>query len=227
MSLDKGKLLDLLMRHKALFCLGFRVLNRLPFLNSYRGKLQISTGLSYLKGCKIISHGEYNRIIIGDFCQLTGCTIEISGSHNTIQIGSRCVCNEAVFCIEDDHNSITLGERTLLCGAIELAAIEGTAIEIGNECLFSKGIDIRTGDSHSLVEKDSGNRINPSKSIRIGNHVWVGRNVTILKGTSVPSNCMVGAAALLCKEYAHPNCVLAGVPAKEVKQDIDWVGERI
>ena len=61
----------------------------------------------------------------------------------------------------------------------------------------------------------------------IGNHVWIGTRVTILKGTTVAENCMVGAASLLCKSYTAPNCVLAGVPANEVKHDVDCLAERI
>lgn len=168
-----------------------------------------------------------NRIIIGDYSRLTGCSINISGSNNTIYIGNRCVCNQANFCIEDDNNSIQLGEHTALCGTIDLAAIEGTKIEIGKDCLFSSKIDIRTGDSHSLIQKGTRNRLNRSSSVKIGDHVWIGTGVTILKGTSIAENCMVGAASLLCKQYSNPNCVIAGVPAKEVKRNIDWKEERI
>ena len=80
---------------------------------------------------------------------------------------------------------------------------------------------------YQLIQKEIKKRLNPSASVKIGNHVWIGTNVTILKGTSVAENCTVGAASLLCKQYLNPNCVIAGVPAKEVKQDIDWMAERI
>ena len=229
LQMDKQKLLAFMTKHRRILWVGFRLFDMLPFNNAFplRKGLRIETGLSYLRGCKIINHGKNNTLVVGDFSRLQGCTITISGSNNVIQIGDRCMCNQACFCIEDDNNTIRLDDRTLLCGKIELAAIEGTSIEIGKECLFSSNIDIRTGDSHSLLQKGTGTRINPSKSIRIGDHVWVGRSVTILKGTTVPENCMVGAASLLCKAYVKPNCVLAGVPAREVKQDIEWIGERI
>lgn len=93
--------------------------------------------------------------------------------------------------------------------------------------MLSSKIDIRTGDSHSLIQKGTRKRLNPSVSVKIGDHVWIGTGVTILKGTSIAENCMVGAASLLCKQYSNPNCVIAGVPAKEVKHDIDWMAERI
>lgn len=191
------------------------------------GGVKPDIGLSLLKKCRIVNRGMNNRIIIGDYSRLTGCSINISGSNNTIYIGNRCVCNQANFCIEDDNNSIQLGEHTALCGTIDLAAIEGTKIEIGKDCLFSSKIDIRTGDSHSLIQNGTRNRLNRSSSVKIGDHVWIGTGVTILKGTSIAENCMVGAASLLCKQYSNPNCVIAGVPAKEVKRNIDWMEERI
>lgn len=93
--------------------------------------------------------------------------------------------------------------------------------------MLSSKIDIRTGDSHSLIQQETRNRLNYSESVKIGDHVWIGTGVTVLKGTSIANNCMVGAASLLCKRYLNPNCVIAGVPAKEVKRNIDWIAERI
>lgn len=224
--MDKQKILEMLDRHRKLFQVAFAVVNRIPFNNSWGGE-KPDIGLSLLQNCKIVNRGANNRIIIGDYSRLTNCTITISGSNNTIYIGNRCVCNHASFWMEDDNNTILLGEHTALCGAIQLATIEGTEIEIGKDCLFSSKIDIRTGDSHSLIQQGTRNRLNPSASIKIGDHVWIGTGVTVLKGTSITDNCMVGAASLLCKQYSNPNCVIAGVPAKEVKSNVDWMAERI
>lgn len=191
------------------------------------GGVRTDIGLSLLRKCRIVNQGVNNRIIIGDYSRLMGCSIIVNGSNNTILIGDHCICKQATFCIEDDNNMIEIGDRTMLCGQIQLAAIEGTTIKIGRECLFSSGIDIRTGDSHSLVQQETGKRINRSVSVEISDHVWVGTKATILKGTYIANNCMIGAASLLCKRYTKSHCVIAGVPAKEVKQDIDWLVERI
>lgn len=224
--MNKTGLIDRVNRHRTFFRFAFSAYNKLPFNNSFRGA-KISFGLSYIKKCKIRSHGKNNKIIVGDFSRLIGCTISIRGNNNTIRIGDRCLCRNAVFCIEDDNNTIEVGDETAMHGEISLSVIEGTAITIGRECLFSSKINIRTGDSHSLVQKGTMNRINPSRSIDIGDHVWIGMGVTILKGTRIADHCVVGAASLLNKVYERPNCVIAGVPAKEVKENVDWVAERI
>ena len=223
--MEKDGVMNLMLRHKRFFRVAVAFFNKLAFNNSLGGGTNI--GLSVLRKCKIRNSGQNNKIIVGDFSRLIGCTINISGDNNTICIGDRCLCNNATFVIEDSNNSICIGENTALCGTIELAVIEGTSIEIGQNCLFSSKIGVRTGDSHSLIQKGTKNRLNQSASIIIGNHVWIGTGVTILKGTSIAENCMVGAASLLLKKYTNPNCVIAGVPAKEVKHDIDWMTERI
>lgn len=229
--MNKQKLTNFITEHRNFFKKIFRLFNKCPLNNKFfrkdGEKVRTDIGLSLLKGCRIVNQGVNNKIIIGDYSRVQNCSVVVSGSNNTILIGDHCFCKQATFCIEDDNNMIEIGDRTSLCGTIQLAAIEGTSIKIGKECLFSSGIDIRTGDSHSLIQQDTGKRINPSASVEISDHVWCGANVTILKGTYVANNCMIGATSLLCKRYDKPHCVVAGLPAKEVKEEIDWLTERI
>ena len=67
-----------------------------------------------------------------------------------------------------------------------------------------------------------GKRINPSRDIVIGNHVWIGTQVTCLKGARVADNCIIGACALVTGTFPEGNCALAGVPAKVVRRDVNW-----
>ena len=45
---------------------------------------------------------------------------------------------------------------------------------IGDSCLFSVDIMIRNSDAHLIYDCKTGKRINPTKSIYIGDHVWIG-----------------------------------------------------
>lgn len=92
--------------------------------------------------------------------------------------------------------------------------------------MFSSDIQFRTGDLHSIVNLQ-GDRINPSQNITIGNHGWIGTKVICLKGTEVAHNSIIGAGTLLSGKFQTPNCALAGVPAKVIKEDVDWLRERI
>ena len=53
--------------------------------------------------------------------------------------------------------------------------------------------------------------------IFIGNNVWIGRNVTILKGARIGDNCVIATGSIVTGEIPA-NHVAAGVPAKPVKK---------
>lgn len=179
-----------------------------------------------LKKVRIDISGENNRVIVEDFSILSDVSIYIHGSNNTLHIGKWGYLVQADICMEDSGNEITIGEHTRILGKTHLAAIEGTKIEIGSDCMFSSDIHFRTGDSHSVLNQQ-GKRINPSEDIILGEHVWVGTKVTCLKGAAVPAHSIIGACALVTGKFDEPNCVIAGVPAKIVKREIDWSIKRI
>lgn len=88
--------------------------------------------------------------------------------------------------------------------------------------MLSSNVTIRTGDGHSIIDTKSGKRINPADDIVIGNHVWIGFNSIVLKGAKIADNCIVGAASLINKEHSTSGCVLAGTPARVVREGITW-----
>lgn len=186
----------------------------------------VYTPCALLKKVDFRISGKNNRVIIEDFCQLKNCAIIISGNNNTVRIGKWSTLINAELYIEDDNNTIDLGEHTRILGKTHLAAIEGTKIQIGRDCMFSSDVHFRTGDSHSVLNME-GRRINPSQDIVIGDHVWIGTKVTCLKGAQVPDHSIVGACALVTGKFHQPNCALAGVPAKVVKEGVDWSITRV
>lgn len=202
--------------------------NKLPFNNSIHiKKNNLNVSGAFLKRTKINVSGVNNQIIVGNVSRLLNCKITIKGDNNRIVIGNDCLITEGDFFIEDDNGSICIGNNTTICGYTHLAVIEGRNISIGDDCLFSANITIRTGDSHSIIDCNSKKRINKSKDVFIGNHVWIGNQVTILKGVEVYENSIIGTATLLTKTVAESNIILAGNPAKLIKRNISWKGERI
>ena len=168
--MDRDKLIALLKKHHTAFSAMLNVYNHLPFNNSIKGKVKLSTGVTMLKKCRIVSGGTDNEIIIGDLSTLERCEIYIYGSHNTIRLGDRVSCTQACFCIEGDHNRIEIGYHTTLFGEIQLAAIEGTKITIGEECIFSSKIELRTGDSHTVHGADQPFPAHRNRRPRLGGH---------------------------------------------------------
>jgi len=218
---------ELVMKYRPLVNLACSVYN---LRNLFRRK--VSSGNSLDISCALLKKvdfhisGSNNKVIIEDFCQLKNSAIYISGSNNIVRIGPWSTLINAEVCIEDDGNEVILGEHTRILGKTHLAAIEGTKIIIGKDSMFSSDVHFRTGDSHSILDM-SGKRINGSADIMIGEHVWVGTKVTCLKGAEVPNHSIIGACALVTGKFYTPNCVLAGVPAKIVKENVDWSIQRV
>jgi acetyltransferase-like isoleucine patch superfamily enzyme len=90
-------------------------------------------------------------------------------------------------------------------------------ITIGNDVAISENVCIRDSDNHDLLDGCH----QKTQPIAIGNRVWIGMNVTILKGVSIGDGSVVAAGALVNRDVPA-NCMVGGVPAKVIKQNVQW-----
>lgn len=174
----------------------------------------------------IVFWGHSNVISLSPNARIENYSIKIYGNNNKISIGENCQMKDGEFWIEDDNNEIIIGAHTTIQANTQLATIEGCKIVVVEDCMFSSDIVIRTGDSHSIVDADN-KRINKSADINIGNHCWVGNRAMIMKGTKIPSNTIIGAGAIVSKQFEQENTVIAGIPARIIKENVNWMRERI
>lgn len=163
-----------------------------------------------------------SSVTIGALARVRNCSFSISGKNCQIVIGGgKTVIANVSFCSEGDNSTIYIGEDFTMEGG-EIAAIEGCSVKIGRDCMFSAGIDIRNGDSHVLLSQATGERTNPSRDIEIGNHVWITRNVSVLKGAVIAENCTIGTRSVVTGRCTTPNAIYAGCPAKLIKEGFNW-----
>lgn len=71
------------------------------------------------------------------------------------------------------------------------------------------------------INKDKENEAFWLKDIIIGNNVFIGARSSILPGTKIGDNCIIGAGSIV-KGTIPPNSILIGNPAKIVSNTIDW-----
>lgn len=96
-------------------------------------------------------------------------------------------------------------------------------VKIGDSCLFGHNINFMLGDFHTIYSTEDNSVINkPKKGINIGNHVWLGKNVTVLKDSGVGDNSVVALGSIITKSFTRNNVVLAGSPARVVKENVNW-----
>jgi len=188
---------------------------------------KVFRGNAFLKNVHIRVRGCDNTIIIHKGARLSNCYIEVLGSRHRLIIDEYCNIHNSEFKFEDQDCEIRLGKRTVPLGVLFAVTEPGSKILIGEDCLFSKDIEIRTGDSHSIIDLATGTRINHGKSVILGNHVWVGAHARILKGVEVKNNVIIATSSILTKPFVESNCVIGGIPAKVLKENVTWQCERI
>lgn len=86
---------------------------------------------------------------------------------------------------------------------------------IGNNVQTAVNIGILSGNHNSLkhFEQDR-------KTTIIGDYCWIGMNAVILPGVELGTRTIVGAGSVVTKSFPEGFCVIAGNPAKKIK-DLD------
>lgn len=190
-------------------------------------KIKLSKSAVFIN-CKFNVRGEGNLISIADICFFKNVTFFIAGNNNRIHIDKDVnFFRGGEFWVEDNNCEITIGSNSTF-EDVHLAATEsGSKIIIGTDCMLANGIDIRTGDSHSILDKITGKRINYAKNVVLENKVWIGAHCSILKGAHIATESVVATRSVVTKEFRTSNIILAGIPAVMVKKDILWDRKRL
>ena len=90
-------------------------------------------------------------------------------------------------------------------------------LKIGDYCKIAKGCTILTHDySRSVMRMVDGQIIGEAGMTIIGNNVFIGMHSTILMGTHIGDNVIVGAGSVVSGNVPS-NVVIAGNPAKIIR----------
>lgn len=171
-----------------------------------KGKIQLTgpikpgiTHIGFHRVHVLDEHSEHTILSISE-----GATLHL---HSTAKIG------QGTKLIVRPGAELTLREGFSTSGNAQIACYKNISIGSG---VISWDTLITDSDSHAIFN-DQGVRINEDKPVYIADKVWIGCRCTILKGTIIPENTVVGANSLLSGTYTTPNTILAGNPAKPVK----------
>jgi len=187
----------------------------------------ISKKTAFFRNNKITICGSNNKLCFGIGTRLINCNIYIYGDNNILEIGDNCYCENSEFYYEDYDCKIDIGYKTNTLGVHFAVTEPHSKIIVGKECLFSSDVEIRTGDSHSIINIVTNKRTNYAKNVIIENHVWVGAHSRLLKGCKISRDSIVANSAIVTKEFNSSNCIIGGFPAKLIKENVNWINERI
>lgn len=177
-------------------------------------------------GSIIQINGDGNKVVLEKNAMLLNSSIKITGNHSIVVLESNSYISGAELWVENDKCELKIGERTFVGHHSHLACTEnGSKLLIGNDSMISSYVQIRTGDSHSIISLD-GVRINPAQSVIIGEHCWIGEGAKVLKGVVLAGNDVVSTGAIVTKSFGQ-NILLGGVPATVLKEKITWDKNRL
>ncbi len=113
---------------------------------------------------------------------------------------------------------VTIGDQSYINPRCTIVIMHN--LVVGNKCAISWNCNILDEDFHEIMYQGKKNDI--SKSIEIGNHVWIGSNCSIYKGSKIADGCVVAANSIVRGVFSEENCLIMGSPAKIVKRNINW-----
>lgn len=181
---------------------------------------------AFLKNVCFDIVGDNNTVIINSRVKLFNTKIYIRGSEHRLLIGEDCYIKDGILWFEDYGCQIVIGSKTTVEQAGLAVTEPKSVIKIGEDCMLAYDVDIRSGDSHSIIDISSNERTNYAKDINIENHVWIAAHVQVLKGVSIGSNSIIGICSVVTKNIPA-NSLAVGVPAQVSKTGVTWLRKRI
>jgi len=92
-----------------------------------------------------------------------------------------------------------------------------TRVTIGEGCAIAWRASFIDDDYHSI-----GSGSGRAEPITLGDRVWIGAEAMVLKGVSIGNGSVVAARSVVAHDV--PDRVLvAGNPARIIKEDVDWI----
>ena len=138
---------------------------------------------------------------------------------NQVAIGNNCILEHNVYfkChgIQQHCITIRIKDNVFIGAGCEFNI--GKGLEIGSNTLIASGCRFVDHDHGIQLGKLIGPQPGYRSSIVVGDDVWLGCNVVVLKGVIIGDGAVVAAGAVVTKSIPS-NEIWGGVPAKKISQ---------
>ena len=174
------------------------LLYSVPTMMKFKLKGVKLLGFSLFAGWPYVTKNSNSIIKIGK-----GCRFMSKSWGNLIGLNHRCILSTA-----DKNAKLIIGDN---------CSFSGVSIRCYKEIVF--GHSVRCGANVLIMDGDGhpdDPRAGKSKPIHIGNNVWIGTDVRIMKGVTIGENTLIGAGSIVTKDIPA-NVVAVGAPCRVIR----------
>ena len=191
---------------------------RLPMLVRYNCRLYSLKGRVHIDAPKVYcGMFRVGFAVVGIFDKKhSPAILKINGQ---LTLKGEVVCGQGRRICIGPYGHLTIGGGYL--NTAEGSILCYDSITIGKKDVsVSWNTTIMDTDFHPVEDLNTGKQAPITGDILIGNHVWIGFGSTLLKHTTVPDGCIIGAQSLLNKRFTEPNVLIAGNPGEIKRRNI-------
>ena len=180
------------------------------YLYTYCSRILFFKTLSRIRGLRVIGFPILEVDVTGKFIAGKNLVL-VNNSSSTLGRNTRCkflVYPDALICIGDN------------VGMSNTTIVATKRVLVGSNVLIGGGTTIVDSDFHSMNPNDwhtPNDELNMlSKDVVIGDNVFIGMNVIILKGVHIGNNVIIAAGSVVSQNIPD-NQVWGGNPATFIK----------
>lgn len=155
-------------------------------------------------------------------CHVNSLVVDFNADNGVFELGSNTARRTFSASVRVGQDAkVRIGDDVSSTAGVVISAVEGAEVSIGNDVMFASENQLRADDGHPIFDVRTGRRVNWSRDVVVGDHVWFAWGAVALGGATIGSGSVLGLRSVLTGAVPN-NCVAVGVPARVVRRDIAW-----
>lgn len=173
-------------------------------------------------GVTVTFTGKNNRIVAPEGVRIARLAVQFDCDNGVLVLGANTKVGGIQASIRIGQDStVKFGDNINMTGICVITALEGTTVSFGDDVMIATDNQFRGDDAHAIFDISTGKRVNVSRDVIIGNHVWFANSAVALAGAHVGDGSVVGFRSLVTGKIPN-NCIAVGSPAKVIRRNIAW-----
>jgi acetyltransferase-like isoleucine patch superfamily enzyme len=206
-------------RQRYLFLKKLNLIKSLYYSLRFGGRVLVGRAKFFIEGNGALEFSSPRSSLLVGVHTTVDTPAVVTIMHNAkLIIGSNSMIHRGCKIVVHSGGCLTIGNSTYINENARIHCRKH--ISIGDKCAIAWNTNILDTDIHTIYYADN-KRTNNDADVVIGNNVWIGANSTVLKGTTIQDNCIVGANSVV-KGTLNSQQIYSGNPAERKGSFVSW-----